>query len=401
MNSCVRYTKIIVPSKVDNRKWAVIACDQYTSEVEYWKKVEEEVGTSPSALRLIFPEVYLRKGRDAEIISSINQHMHDYLAGGLLCETETDGAMLVRRTLPCGRVRCGMMVAIDLECYEYKPGNTALIRATENTIQSRIPPRLKVRENAPIELPHVLVLIDDPNKTVIEPLLGKGRQVYDFDLMQDSGHLQGHWIDDPPTLEGITNSLAQLISDKMLFAVGDGNHSLAAAKHHWENLKSSGAPLDHPARYSLVEIENIHDTSLLFEPIHRLLTGADPVALISALTAYVDALEGELPPQTIKYMYRGEQGSIHVPRPRKRLVVATLTDFLDGWLSLHKSVEVDYIHGMHAIESHPDSLAFILPAIDKSNFFQSVRNDGILPRKTFSMGHADEKRFYFEAKFIR
>jgi Protein of unknown function (DUF1015) len=404
----IRFPRVLVPgADVDLNKWAVIACDQYTSEPEYWKKVEASVGQSPSTLRLIFPEVYLNKGKDEQIIKEINETMETYLDRRLLKETDSPGVMLVKRTLPSGKVRTGLVLAIDLDAYEYAPGNRALIRATEKTIESRIPPRLEIRQHAPIELPHVLLLIDDPAKTVIERVSGMGQVVYDFEVMHGSGRLLGSWIDDEGALDSIVASLVALKrkpgNDGMLFAVGDGNHSLATAKHHWEKIKREGGVSDHPARFALVEVVNLHEPSLEFEPIHRLVTGIDPETVLAAFRAHLTATGQELVEggSGIGFQFGGKSGSIGAKSPKKHLPLATLSDFLDPWLAEHPGAEVDYVHGLHAIEAHPKGLGFILPAMAKDDLFRTVIKDGVLPRKTFSMGAADEKRFYFEAKLIR
>jgi uncharacterized protein (DUF1015 family) len=423
--------RILIPNadRVDLQKWAVIACDQYTSSFEYWRKVEEFVGEeTPSTLHMIFPEIYLDKGRDDKIIASIHGSMQKYVAQELFNELPV-GLILSVRKLPNGNERTGMVLAVDLEKYEFTRGNKALIRATEETIQSRIPPRLKIRKGALIEFPHVLVLIDDPKKCIIEPLRAQVYQlpkVYDFDLMLNSGHLTGYHVADEGFLTSVMASLGGLQKDGgMLFAVGDGNHSLATAKKNWEELKAQGAhETDHPARYALVELMNIHAEDLRFEPIHRLLKKTSLDTVLSAFEIQLEASE-QGPIQVIYDERRFEhvansvgdmgeigffsnkggahvKGVVKVANPKKSLTLATLMDFLDPWLKSNTIAEIDYVHGLEPFyESQEEVVGFILPSIDKHSLFDTIESDGVLPRKTFSMGSTDEKRFYMEGKRIR
>ncbi len=273
-------------SGVDLNKWAVIACDQFTSQPEYWQKVEEVVGKAPSTLKLIFPEVYLDKPGADERIQRIQHTMLDYLSSGLLVPQA--GMVYVERQVG-GKLRKGLVLALDLEHYDYSKGSQSLIRATEGTIIERLPPRIRIREGAKLELPHILVLIDDPERTVIEPL-GKSKsllkELYDFDLMAGSGHLNGYLVNNPSIEASVVRALEQLANPQifatkygvstnqpvLLFAMGDGNHSLATAKAIWE-MKKSKVGMDHPSRYALVEIENVHDEGLEFAPIHRVIFG--------------------------------------------------------------------------------------------------------------------------------
>lgn len=288
--------EIIFPSKdVDLTKWACVACDQYTSQPDYWNKVEEIVGDAPSTLRLMLPEIYLEKEGEAERIIAIRKAMNDYMANGIV-ENKGESFVFTRRTVD-GKTRNGLVVALDLECYDYSKGSTTLIRATEGTIVERIPPRLKIREGAPLELPHILVLIDDENKTVIEPIasqLDKIEQLYDFDLMMGGGHAEGWLIKDEDMIAGIIKALSGLVDPKkygtemapLLFAMGDGNHSFATAKANWEKLKANLTEEErknHPARYALVELENVHDDGIVFEPIHRVVFNVDSEAFLGKL----------------------------------------------------------------------------------------------------------------------
>ena len=412
---------IMVPQDCELSKWSVVACDQYTSQPEYWARVAQRVGDAPSALHLILPESCL-EGPDVEQdISEINLTMARYLKEGRL-RTYPDALFYVERRLSGGKVRRGLVGKVDLEQYDYEPGSSALIRATEGTVLSRIPPRVAVRKNAPIELPHVMLLADDPGRTVIEPLAartGEMEQVYDFELMEQGGHITG-WKLTGAQMDGVCAALAALADPAafaarygageksvLLFAVGDGNHSLATAKQCYENLKKV-TPEDQwatlPARYALVEVVNNHDDALQFEPIHRVLFGVEPEKVLEALKAYYPgAHEGDGEGHTIAYTYAGHTGTITVPQPKMQLAVGTLQTFLDAYLKDHGG-EVDYIHGDDVTDelgSKPGNIGFKLPAMGKEQLFKTVMADGVLPRKTFSMGHAQDKRYYVEARKIK
>lgn len=409
---------ILIPQGVDFSKWSVVACDQYTSEPEYWKSVEEQVGDSPSALKITFPEIYLPEGNDR--IEKINNTMEQYINDRLF--TEYPSALIyVEREIPGKGVRRGIVGAIDLEEYDFSKGSQSQVRATEGTVLERIPPRVKIRENAPIELPHILILIDDEKKEIIESLNKKKsemQKLYDFDLMQGGGHLAGYLI--PDTLaDAVLEKLEKLseksefakrygIADKepLTYAVGDGNHSLATAKTCWENIKSALSPTEqknHPARFALCELENIHDDSLEFEPIHRVLFGINPDELLAEFKKYYKTADGGDNLQCIEYITEKESGKLYVENPKSRLTVGTLQIFLDEYLKNHSGT-IDYIHGddvCRALGKKSGNIGFILPAMQKSELFAGVVQDGALPRKTFSMGEAFEKRFYLEGKKIR
>jgi hypothetical protein len=423
----IQFPHIILPRKdkiVDLQKWAVVACDQYTSEEEYWRRVEKFVGDSPSTLRLTFPEVYLEKGKDEAIIGGIVASMHSYEAENILRETATPGVVFVERTLRDKRIRRGIVLAIDLEQYEYKEGNTALIRATEATIESRIPPRLAVRRKVPIEFPHVLVLINDELDPVIrgvEEYVEKNRndtEIYSTDLMENSGNLKGYWVDNTDVLDQLVVDLHALMGDSpLLFAVGDGNHSLATAKAWWEELKRTQPNISptHPARYALVEVQNCQDDVIEFEPIHRLITHSDDGrAILDDLRSWLEST-GQGPVQiefsdnvsadSMGFVYNGERGCVSIGNAKKVLPVATFTDFIDPWLQSHPSVKIDYVHETTAIDrdcvaGKSGNIGFVFPAMPKSDLFKSVESEGRLPRKTFSMGASHEKRFYFEGRRI-
>ena len=416
----------------DLTKWAVIACDQFTSQPEYWNEVEKIVGDAPSTLNLTFPEVYLEKPGGEERIKNIQATMRKYMEEGIL-QTH-DGLVYVERTV-AGKTRKGIVLCLDLEAYDYNKGSSSLIRATEGTIVDRLPPRMKIREGAALELPHILVLIDDPKCTVIEPLRAAKselQKLYDFDLMLDSGHLAGYAVSEEfesqvvKALRGLAQPetfAAKYGIDKdqpvLLFAMGDGNHSLATAKAIWEKIKPQ-VGMDHPARYALVEIENVHDEGLEFEPIHRVLFGLKkdlfaelektfkanltykPVASAEEMVKAVDYESGEK--QVIGLVGGGKDvGVIEIAEPSSNLPVGTIQGFLDGFLKEGGAEKIDYVHGEDVtvkLGSQPNNAGFYLPGMSKSDLFKTVILDGALPRKTFSMGEAREKRFYMEARKI-
>ena len=418
----MRPANILLPKAgTDMHKWAVVACDQFTSQPEYWEEVDRIAGDAPSTLRLILPESKLNDANVDEHIAAINRSMDDYLARDIF-QTYPDSVIYIERTQSDGTVRPGLVAAVDLEKYDYTPGSGSLIRATEGTVLERIPPRVRVRKDAPIELPHVMLLIDDPQKTCIEPVQAAKdsmEKVYDFDLMMKGGHLTG-WKLSEAQSDALADALAGLTTEDamrekygitcvapLLFAVGDGNHSLATAKTCYENLKkvtpeSEWASL--PARYALVEIENLHDDALQFEAIHRVVFGVDPEKLIAAFKEfYPTAREGQGVGHTIAYTWAGGAGYLNVPNPRVQLAVGTLQNFLDAYLK-ENGGEVDYIHGDKVTDelgSKPGNIGFKLPAMGKDQLFKTVIADGVLPRKTFSMGHAEDKRYYVEGRKIR
>ena len=412
---------ILLPKDADMSKWAVVACDQFTSQPEYWQAVEDYVGEAPSALRLILPEAKLNAPDVEDRIGKINASMQRYLEKGVF--KSLDHSMLyMERTQSDGKIRHGLIGMVDLEQYDFTPGSGALIRATEGTVLERIPPRVRVRKDAPIELPHVMLLIDDPDGTVIEPLTGERaamEPVYDFPLQQGGGHLRG-WKLTERQINAVADALSELCTEEeterkyglknaapLLFAVGDGNHSLATAKQCYENLKkvtSRNEWASLPARYALVEVVNNHDEALQFEPIHRVLFGVEPEQVLAALKAfYPGAYEGEGEGHTIAYTYEGHKGFITIPRPKVQLAVGSLQAFIDDYLRSHAG-EVDYIHGDEVTDelgSKPGNIGFKVPGMGKEQLFKTVMADGVLPRKTFSMGHAQDKRYYVEARRIR
>jgi hypothetical protein len=430
--------RILLPRpEIDLTRWAVIACDQHTSEPEYWRKVEEFVGDSPSSLNLIYPEVYLGEADAAARIRRIREHMARYLEQKIF--TEAGGFVYVERQTGQG-LRRGLVVCLDLECYDYRSGSSSLIRATEGTILERIPPRVKIREGAPLEIPHIMVLIDDPEDTVIGPLAaGKSAlaRLYDFDLMMESGRLTGYGVRSERLEKGVISALQKLADPKtfarkyglaagtpvLLYAMGDGNHSLATAKAIWEKTKEQAgglrAVMRSALRYALVELVNLHDRSLVFEPIHRVLfeipagrdvfkemegfyggrTHLTPSRSARDMRAGVDLQKGS--PHRIGIITPSGIGVIEIAKPETNLPVGTLQNFLDKFLKEKGARGIDYVHGAEAVFrlGRRDGCAgFYLPAMDKRELFRTVILDGALPRKTFSMGEAWEKRFYLEAR---
>ena len=416
-----RPADILLPQDCDLSRWSVVACDQYTSQPEYWQRVEEYVGRSPSTLRLILPESCLEGPNVETDIMEINNTMSRYLREGRFVE-HPSALFYVERTLDNGKVRRGLMGMVDLEQYDYEPGSSAPIRATEGTVLSRIPPRVAVRKNAPVELPHVMLLVDDPDQTVIEPLADQTdsmQVLYDFDLMERGGHIKGWELTEDQQAQ-VARALSALADPAkfnarygtkdaavMLFAVGDGNHSLATAKECYERQKRLTSPEQWPnlkARYALVELVNLHDASLEFEPIHRVVFGVDPEELLAALLRYYPGAHmGPGEGHSLSFVHQNGAGVVTVPSPTHQLPVGTLQAFLDEYV-LSRNCSVDYIHGddvTRELGAKRGNIGFLLPAMGKEELFPTVIHDGVLPRKTFSMGEAHDKRFYLEARKIR
>lgn len=416
---CFRGADILLPDtkKCSLESWAVVACDQFTSEPEYWHNAEKIVGELPSTLNMILPEVYLDESEQR--IPRINATMEEY-ARDILVEYP-DSMIYVERTQSDGSVRKGVILAVDLECYDYQKGADSLIRATEATVVERIPPRVAIRRDASLELPHIMMLIDDPDRTVIEPLssLEGGETVYDFELMLGGGHIKGAIIDGERR-EALSKALSELITPEnmekkygsselapLLFAVGDGNHSLASAKAAYEEIKNKLGEnaVDHPARYALAEVVNIHDEALKFEPIYRIMTDVDCEEVMHELGEYASALSGSADRQRIEYIIGGEKkGEIVIDLPEQQLAVGTLQSFIDWYMKTHPYAKVDYIHGedsIRALSRKINSIGFVFDGMEKSQLFKTVIFDGALPRKTFSMGHAVDKRYYLECRKIK
>jgi hypothetical protein len=429
----IQVADILLPKEgIDLFKWATIACDQFTSEPEYWQQVASIVGDEPSTFNLILPEVFLGTPEESARVHSTEVTMRDYAQKGIF--NTVAGIVYVERTIG-GKTRRGLMLALDLEKYDYTKGSQSLIRATEGTIIDRLPPRIRIRGGASLEIPHILVLIDDPTCTVIDPISAKGDTLpvlYDFDLMQNSGHLKGVLVDDIELEGQVINALEKLASPEvfykkygvdedegiLLFALGDGNHSLATAKAIWEKIKIT-VGMDHPARYALVEIENVHDDGLEFEPIHRVLYShnrdphdamreffGDRLKFISCVDS--DEMINKVSAQTgsdhlIGLVTHDGYEIAVISNPTSNLPVGSLQPFIDHWIEEGTAGKIDYVHGTEVLLKQgvqPGNCGFFLPAMEKSDLFKTVILDGALPRKTFSMGEAVEKRFYMEARKI-
>ena len=406
---------ILLPKDADMEKWAVIACDQFTSDQAYWDRVRAKAGDAPSTINLILPEAELGSPREAEEVAQINRTMQDYMEQGVFA-VYPDSYVYVERTLENGTIRKGLIGKIDLDAYDYNPGSVSGVRATEKTVPERIPPRQRVRRDAPIELPHILMLCDDHEKKLIEPVASKKdgmKKLYDFELMEGGGRIRG-WLvadDDARAFDAALTDYCAHVAEKytglpgvpMVFAVGDGNHSLATAKSCYEELKAAHPGEDlsrHPARYALVELENIHDEAQVFEPIHRVVVNTEPEKLLAALQDY--CAPGGYPVQ----WYSGDRtGTVTLDPARSELPVGVLQAFLDKYLKEDKQPgEIDYIHdddALIALAKQDKAIGFLLPAMEKSSLFRGVIRDGALPRKTFSMGHSREKRYYLEGRKIR
>lgn len=408
---------ILIPNKKTNmEQWSVIACDQHTGEPEYWEKVYSKVDDAPSALNLILPEIFLEDDDVSERVDNIHANMEKYISDGIFDEYK-DSMVYVERIQSDGICRAGIIGKIDLEQYDYSKGSTSMVRATEATVIERIPPRIKVRNGASLELPHIMILIDDPDKTVIEPLADASlEKIYDTQLMQGGGSIKGYLID-KKTQSRIDSALCQLadpekfckkygITDKpvLAFAVGDGNHSLATAKAYYEQLKkeSPGKDLsDHPARYALAEIVNLHSPALRFEAIHRLVYDVDCEKLIGEMKSYL-GITGNECLQYFTCVCGGKEERFYIGKPASGLSVGSVQSFLDAYVK-ENGGKMDYIHGTDTVKTLAErhgGIAFIFPDMHKSELFPAILSDGVLPRKTFSIGTAEDKRFYIEARKI-
>ena len=410
---------ILLPKNIDMTKWSVVACDQYTSEMDYWNEVEKIVGASPSTLRITLPEIFLEDSDVNERINKINDTMKEYLDEDIFYELK-DSMIYLERTQADGRVREGLMGMVDLEDYSYEKGSQTLIRATEKTVIERIPPRLKVRENALLELPHIMILIDDEKKKIIEDLKNEVTDsdvVYDFDLMENGGHIKGYKLNND-SMTKVEEGLEALcdkeyfekkynVKDKgiLLFAMGDGNHSLATAKANYENVKKTMTPdeyLNHPSRYALVELVNLHSEALEFEPIHRVIFDTDVNKLIEELYKYYDINE-EGNGQYFELVTKDIDKKLYISNPKSNIAVGSIQMFLDEYLKDNKG-KLDYIHGDETTKNmgmEENNVAILFEAMPKEELFRTVILDGALPRKTFSMGHSYDKRYYLEARKIK
>lgn len=430
----IHVPEVLLPGPgIDPHKWAVIACDQFTSQPEYWQNVADLVGDAPSTFHLIIPEAWLHCSDVSDCVQKTLTTMQDYLENGVL--QSHHGFVFVERQID-DKVQSGLVVALDLECYDFNKGSQTLIRATEGTILDRLPPRMDVRREAPLEAPHILVLYDDPEGVVLSEIRSRKQQLplaYDFELMAGSGQLTGYYISEQSLIDSVIEGLASLIepstyakkydlpdaANPLLFAMGDGNHSLATAKAIWEELKPHVGS-DHPARYALVELVNLHDPSLCFEPIHRVLFNPGEDFDLSLQLFFegkisrhsipdMPTLVAEVAKSTSSAQRFGmiEENSytlVQLDHPAHDLAAGSLQEFLDSYLATHPDTRIDYVHGddtVDALGSKPGNIGFFLPPIGKNAFFRSVIIDGALPRKTFSMNHAKDKRFYMECRKIK
>ncbi len=413
---------VLLPKKnINMTKWAVVACDQYTSQLDYWERAYDTVGKNPSTLKMIVPEVYLESDNVDKIIKDVNDTMTQYLNDDIFTEYNNT-YIYVERTLANGDIRRGIVGMVDLEDYDYMVGSKTKIRATEGTVVSRIPPRLKVRKNAPLELPHIMMLIDDASCDIIESnssITDSFEKVYDFDLMENSGHITGYRM---------SESACQMLEEKLgkledvnlfntkynvnetsplIYAMGDGNHSLATAKAYYEELKSEigeESAKKTPARYALCELVNLHDSSLQFEAIHRVVFNVDAQDFLKEFSSiYNISYEPDAKGQSFVFVYGDTKKKITVTNPKEYLTVATVQNFIDNYIKNHNA-SVDYIHGEDVVcDLCKDlgNIGIIFDSMDKNDLYKSVILDGALPRKTFSMGEACDKRFYVEARKIR
>jgi Protein of unknown function (DUF1015). len=440
----VSVPEIFLPAdNVDLSRWAVVACDQYTSQPDYWEKVDDLTNGQPSTYHITLPEIYLESDDCKDRIKKINTTMEKYVSEKALT-SQGNCFILVKRKTSRDNERTGLILAVDLEKYDYKKGSGSLIRATEGTVEERLPPRVKVRQNALLELPHIMLLIDDPQKTVIEPLsqnVNNYEKLYDFDLMMDGGRIQGYKISDRKSVDSVMSAIENLADpdifrdkyslkekkDVLLFAAGDGNHSLATAKVHWENVKKnlSASELEnHPARYALVELINIHDSGLIFEPIHRVVFDAGIELISKYLSGFCDYYKctgsikylkeeenlenligsGDENTHIIPFISGSKKGYLEFTPQPFNLEVATIQKLLDYISNSGEKIRIDYIHGSDIVEklgSQEGNSGFYLPPMDKSKLFKTVILEGALVKKTFSMGEADEKRYYLECRKIK
>ena len=400
----IKCVDILLPKVAEPEKWAVVSCDQFTSQRDYWKTLEGFVGDAPSTLKLIFPEVYLEDDDADDRVQKINATMNDYLSSNVFY-TLKDSFILVKRDTEY-RSRLGLMVAIDLEDYSYNYPTEAPLRATEGVVADRIPPRLKIRRDAPIELPHILIVMDDRKGRVIEDLY-ENRQsfekLYDFDLNMKGGHLTGYKVDKKEVFDRLAlyekdiDGLYGVRTDFTL-AVGDGNHSLATAQAHWNEIKKSLSDEEkenHPARYALCELENLHDNGIVFEPIHRVVFDVDSTDFVSTLQSKIGG-NGSL-----EMVWDGKNEAIAC-NPIGTECIAEVQGVIDAYIA-EKGGVVDYIHGTEhllAVAKEKNGVAIFMPTIKKEELFQYVVDHGNLSRKSFSMGEAEEKRYYFECHKI-
>ena len=405
-----RPADILIP-KTDMHAWSVVACDQFTSEPEYWEKVYATVGDKPSALRLILPEAELGiKDPEAES-KRINETMAEYLSDGIFKEYK-DSYVYVERRLEGGMLRRGIVGAFDLEAYDWAEGTHTPIRATEYTVEDRLPPRVKVREKALLEMPHIMIFIDDPDDAVLGAA-EKGERLYDFELMQRGGHISGWVVKADKALENAVEKLADAreltkkyadASDPMIFAMGDGNHSLAAAKKHWENVKAQLPENEWegcPARYALAELVNIHDEAISFEPIHKVIFDTEPESFIIEARRFFADRTGE--GRSITLITGAGSETISVSGMTIGELIGSCEDFCKAFITRYGG-RIDYIHGDSeciTLSERKNCAGILLPRMEKSDLFKSVMSSGPFPKKSFSIGHGNDKRYYLECRRIK
>lgn len=419
MNIPFKRGNILLPKNTDMTKWSVVACDQYTSEPEYWNDVEKIVGDAPSTLKLTLPEIYLEDENVSERIAKINSNMKALLDEDFFNEYK-DSMIYLERTQSDGKIREGLIGVVDLEAYSYEKGAETPIRATEKTVIERIPPRVKIRENAPLELPHIMILIDDDKKQIIENLKNKVSEndiVYDFDLMKNGGHVKGYLLNEE-TMDEVDKGLKELadkevfakkydVNNKevLLFAMGDGNHSLATAKACYEKLKETMSEeeyLNNPARYALVELVNLHSPALEFEAINRVIFNTEPEKLLNSLKEYYQ-INKDGNGQKIEVITNDVDEKWYIENPKSNIAVGSIQIFLDEYLKNNEG-KIDYIHGEETTKNlakQSGNVGFIFEAMPKNELFKTVILDGSLPRKTFSMGDSYDKRYYLESRKIK
>ena len=424
--SCFSPAHILLPAEqIPLEQWGCVACDQFTSDRSYWERAAEAAAGSPSALNLILPEVYLEESDVPARVAKIHETMEDY-AHNVLTRA-VDGFIYVERTERSGRVRQGLVGKIDLEAYSYAQGARQAIRPSERTVEERIPPRMAVRRGACLETPHVMMLADDPACTLIEPIGARKnelRKVYEGELMLGGGHIAGWAVEDPALLARIDAALQGLGSQEafdakypeargakpLTLAVGDGNHSLATAKACWEELKKTLTPeqaANHPARWCLAEVCNVHSPAIEIEPIHRVLFNVDCAAVLLSLITWSDSNMagcsfGGSKQQPFTLAGPHMSNVLSFEDPTAPLTVGTIDEFIEYYLEHHKEARVDYVHDEPAVRAlcKKGAVAFLMPPFAKSDLFKGVVMGGVLPRKTFSMGHAEEKRYYVECRKI-
>lgn len=397
---------ILLPNTSDMSAWACIACDQFTSEPEYWNELANQVKGKKTTLDLTLPEIYLEDNAELRI-EKINQNIKKYLNDGSFVKLDK-GFILTVRSTPFVERRIGLMATIDLEEYEYSQKSQSLIRATEGTIEERIPPRLKIRKDADVEFPHIMVLYDDENREITEKLYENRKnykKVYDFNLNMKGGKIEGYYIDDyKEVIEKFYSLLDadRLIKkygkdDKFLFAVGDGNHSLATAKTHWNNVKKTipcQARRNHPARYALVELVNVYDEGIYFEPIHRYVFGVDKNEFLKGLKQ-VNGGKMRVYDGT---MMVNQNGDNDLPTG-----IRAVDTYIKDYIGKNGGT-VDYVHGdenlQKLVDGRNDAVGILFEKLDKGDLFRYVSKNGAFPRKTFSMGEGIEKRYYLEGRRI-